>query len=245
MRKLFIFMLSSFVIGNLVAWSMGAWPIDFKRQPYDNQEQLTLADLKEELAENPDEIALLVELGSMYSLHNDIDQAAVLLDKAMSLAPEDPQVLAWHSANAAKLSGARLDVTWGLYKLYTLKHALSELSRAVTLAPNDLSVRLVRLASFAHTGTINPLFTQVFDDEQWFKKLLIEHPRDVPVQVEGQFYLSMAQAYFNQADSNSGERVQYYLDKYRRLPNQTQGDQQHFKVLEADFAAVERGQAWK
>jgi len=245
MKKLFIFILTSVIIGNAMAWMMGAWPITFELQPYDGEEKMTLAGLTDELKDNPDEVDLLVELGSIYSLHNEIDKAAVHLDKAIALAPENPAALAWYSANAAKLSGASLDFTWGMYKLYTLAEALAGISQAVDMAPDDLTIRLVRLATFANTGTINSQFHLVFDDEAWFINLIKQYPDDIPEQIKGQVYLSMAQAYFFKADENAGEKVQHYLDLYQSMPNKPAAEQRHFDTLTASFAAADRGQAWK
>jgi tetratricopeptide (TPR) repeat protein len=245
MKKALIFILTSLVIGNVISWFTGAWPITFERQPYNAGEKMTLQSLETELGENPNETDLLVELGSIYSLHNDIDIAARHLDKAILLAPEDPLALVWHSANAAKRSGASLDLTMGIYKLYTLADALGKITQAVELAPDDLTVRLVRLATFANTGTINSGFDKVFEDEAWFEQLLAKYPDDVPVQIKGQFYLSMAQAYFFKADQSAGAKVDHYLKLFKTIPDKAPADKRQFETLLAGFAETDGGRAWK
>jgi tetratricopeptide (TPR) repeat protein len=245
MKKLLSFVLSSLVIGNVIAWSMGAWPIDFELVPYTAQEQTTLADLNAELKDNPDDVALLVELGSIYSLHNDLDKASNILDKAFAQSPTEPQVLAWYSANNSKISGAMLDFSFGMYKLHTLAEACEGLSAAVEAAPNDLTIRLLRLATFANIGKINSGFEQVFDDEKWFETALNRVNNGIPGQVKSQFYLSMAQAYLTQAQSYSAQKLEQYLSLYQAMPATQQQDKGQFKTIEANFASLGRGHSWK
>ncbi|OUR67263.1 hypothetical protein A9Q77_10465, partial [Marinomonas sp. 42_23_T18] len=154
MKKVLSFVLTSFIIGNVVAWFMGAAPIDFPKQAYNKEAQMTLAALKQALKSEPQDLDILIELGSQYSLHNDIDLAAGYLEQAITLDPNDALANAWYNANRAKEAGAMLDLSMGIYKLYKLNDALKGISQAVTNTPNDLTIRLVRLATFANIGQI-------------------------------------------------------------------------------------------
>ena len=246
MKKVLSFVLTSFIIGNVVAWFMGAAPIDFPKQAYNKQDQINLSALKQTLKSEPDDLDILVELGSQYSLHNDIELAAGYLEQAVRLAPTDALAMAWYNANRAKEAGAMFDPSMGIYKLYKLNSALTGISQAVSDAPNDLSVRLIRLATFANIGEINPLFDQVFDDEVWFKDLLKRQGQYLPDEMKSQFYLSMAQAYLMKSDVNDSDKIQSYLELYQAIPEKKASDLEHFSKMEAHFMSIlgsERGAA--
>ncbi|SFC32217.1 tetratricopeptide repeat protein [Pseudoalteromonas denitrificans] len=245
MKKILSFIITSLIIGNIVSWMMGSWPITFIQQAYSEQELATLQVLQQELEDNPKDAEVLVELGAMYSMHNDIDLANNYLTQAITLDPEHPLIIAWFNANSAKLSGASLDFSMGFYKLYTLSHALKQISKAVDLAPNDLTIRLIRLATFANIGKINSDFNLVFNDEIWFENLLKQSSFNLPEQVKGQFYLAMAQAYFFKADEVSSKKVDKYLSLYQGVKAKTPQEQAQYKILETQFAKVDRGNQWK
>lgn len=110
--------------------------------------------------------------------------------------------------------------------------------------PNDLTIRMVRLATFANIGEINPLFDQVFDDEKWFANLIDKQGANLPDEVKSQFYLSMAQAYLFREDS---KKVQVYLTLYQSMPEKKASELEQFSQLEADFISIQdadRGAAW-
>jgi len=236
MKKVLSFVLTSFIIGNVVAWFMGSAPIDFPKQAYNKEAQMTLAALKQALKSEPQDLDILIELGSQYSLHNDIDLAAGYLEQAITLDPKDALASAWYNANRAKEAGAMLDLSMGIYKLYKLNDALKGISQAVTNTPNDLTIRLVRLATFANIGQINPLFEQVFDDEKWFSNLVEKQGDQLPSEVKSQFYLSMAQAYLFEEDS---KKVQTYLELYQTIPEKKASELEQFSQLEADFISIQ------
>ncbi len=245
MKKFAIFILTSLIIGNGVAWIMGAWPINFEHQPYTTQEKQTLTELNKELKNNPQDADLLIELGALYSMHNEIELAKTYLNKAINIKPDDPLAQAWDHANAAKLSGASLDFTMGLYKLYTLNKSLSGITQALELAPDDLNIRLIRLATFSAIGKINPDFALVFDDELWFQQLIAKNSQSIPPEVKGQFYISMAQAHLLQNTNLSDEKVQYYLNLYQEISNKSAQNIAQFQLLEIKLASADRGHIWK
>lgn len=244
MKKIFSFIITSLVIGNIISWSMGSWPIEFKHQAYTEQQRSSIKSLKQELVDNDGDISLLVELGAIYSMHNDIELADEYLSQANNMSPNNALVMAWYNANAAKLSGASFDFTMGFYKLYSLNKVLGNISKAVDLAPNDLTIRLVRLATFANVGQINPNFDLVFNDETWFKTLLKRTPNEIPEQLKGQFYIAMAQAYFFKGDTLSADKVQSYLDLYQAINTKMPSDLNQYQSLELQFTEQNRGELW-
>ena len=244
MKKIFSFIVISFVIGNIVSWSMGSWPIEFKQQPYSEQQRTTIDALKKEMSNHAEDASILVELGAIYSMHNDIELANDYLDKAVKLSPNDALAIAWYNANRAKISGASLDFTWGLYKLYTLNTALSNISKAVTMAPDDITIRTIRLATFANIGPINPEFNLVFQDETWFNTLFENPAAQIPQQLKAQFYLSMAQAYYFQENKQAAIDVTKYLHLFKSVPHKTEQDEKQFQQLTTKFDQADRGKSW-
>jgi len=244
MKKVFIFIVISFVIGNIVSWSMGSWPIEFKQQPYSKQQLATIDALKKELSNNAEDGAIMVELGALYSMQNDIDLANNYLEQAIALSPNDALTIAWFNANAAKLSGASWDFGWGVYKLYTLNTALANLTKAVAMAPNDLTIRTIRMATFANIGPINPEFDLVFNDETWFKSLLSKDSAQIPDELKAQFYISMAQAYYFKANKQAAVDVKKYLALFSQTSHQSAQEKTQFQQLTLKFNQAGQGQSW-
>jgi hypothetical protein len=211
MRKIIIFISINLVIGNAIAWYMGAAPIDFPVMTYSAQEKSEIVLLKSELNEFKSDVALLTQLGGIYSSHNELDLAQVYLDKALALEPNNATSLAVSSANKAKQSGAMLDLSMGLYKIYTLWNACEGLNRAVEIEPNNFEVRTYRLAAFAAIGKINRYFDQVFIDEIWFKRFLENSSDNVPLELRQQFYLSMTSAYLHAGSKENISQAREYF----------------------------------
>jgi hypothetical protein len=101
-----------------------------------------------------------------------------------------------------------------------------------------MTIRLVRLATFANIGQINPLFDQVFDDEQWFLSLIEKEGDQLPSQIKSQFYLSMAQAYFF-IDTEAGrEKIQNYLALFQTMPDKEASSLEQFSKMKVDLISV-------
>ena len=234
MKKLLGILCLNLVIGNVIAWFMGAAPIEFPVEPYTQEQQLQIDGLKMEMEEFGEEASLLAELGSLYSLHNHLDQADAVLTKALSLDSTDAVALASFHSNRSKLAGAMFDPLMGLRKVYIIIDAAEGLNDAVELAPDDVTVRLTRLATMAPIGRISMNFDTVFDDEKWFKALIEAHQDTVPAGIKYEFYLAMAQAYFT--DGNQVKASQYY-QQYLVLAGQPHT--QAAKVLQQQITEVE------
>lgn len=101
-------------------------------------------DVEQQLAGDPDNISLLLSAGQTF-LHEArtgesdlLDKAEKYLDKALSLAPDNPHVLVLHgSMLALKGRDARLPVM----KMRHVQNGLKEMDRAVELAPMDFGIR--------------------------------------------------------------------------------------------------------
>jgi len=204
-KGIMTFILTSFLIGNVVAWFTGAAPIEFKEIAFNEQQSQQYAFLSNELKSAPNDIDLLIELGQLLSNHNRIDEANTLLTQAVALAPNNPLANAIYASNRGKQAGAMFDPLMGLYKLGKLKAAMSDLNDAALAAPNDFNVRLVRLLTFAFVGEIGGHYETVFDDESWFTGIF-SNDVSVPSQVKQLVYVAMAHVYRN---ADQDKSIQY------------------------------------
>ena len=216
MKKLLIFIAINLLIGNVVAWFMGAAPIEFAKISYSSQEQQLVNELKAELTQEPIDPTLQTQLGSIYSLHNYLDEAQELLTGAVDT-ERSALALAWLSGTQAKQAGAMFDPFMGLLKLYRLHSACAQMDQAVTLAPNNFEVRMVRLATFAPTNLLNCSLETAFNDEQWFKKYFASQGATAPLALKLQFMLTMSVAYSNAGGLENQKQAQQYMTEYRQL----------------------------
>ena len=233
MKKLLILLSINLLVGNIIAWFMGAAPIDFKMVPYSQQEQKLVTELKAELVQNPNDSTLQTQLGSMYSLHNQIDEAGQLLTGSFA-SEQDALTLAWLSGNQAKQAGAMFDPLMGLWKLYHLYSACAEMDRAVTMEPDNFEIRMVRLATFAPTALLNCSLDTAFIDEAWFKQYFANQGAFAPLELKLQFKLTMSIAYANAGGSDNQQKAAHYMTEYQQL---SQGTKQPPLVLHQLAAA--------
>ena len=227
MKKLLILLSINLLIGNVIAWFMGAAPIDFKQVPYSQQEQQLLTELKTELAQNANDTTLQTQLGSMYSLHNHLDDAGQLLAAAVA-SEQDAVALAWLSGTQAKQAGAMFDPLMGLWKLYRLYSACAEMDRAVSMDPENFEIRMVRLATFAPTALLNCSLDTVFIDEAWFKQFFDRQGSSAPLELKLQFKLTMSIAYANAGGSDNQQKAVHYMTDFKQM---SQGTKQSPLVL--------------
>lgn len=218
MKKILIFIALNLAIGNTIAWFMGAAPIDFVKIQFTNQEQQLVNELSQSL-QNDDDISAQTQLGSLYSLHNQLDLANQWLEKAQQSDQQDPLVSAWLNATKAKMAGAMFDPLMGLVKTYRLHKACDNLNQAVAAQPENFEIRMIRLGTFAPTNFINCSLEQAFEDEQWFKQFFQGSGKNAPNELKMQFSLAMIKAY---ANDNNQQQAQAYLNKFKQLSQNMQ-----------------------
>ena len=218
MKKILIFIALNLVIGNTIAWFMGAAPIDFANVEYSSQDRQLVKQLSESL-QSDDDISAQTQLGSIYSLHNQLDLAIQWLEKAQHNDSEDPLISAWLSATQAKMAGAMFDPMMGLVKTYRLHKACDNLNQAVAAQPESFEIRMIRLATFAPTNFINCSLEQAFEDEKWFKQFFQGSGKNAPQELKMQFSLAMTKAY---ANANNDQQANAYMNEFKQLSqNQT------------------------
>lgn len=205
-KNILIFVLSSFVIGNTVAWFSGAAPINFAPIAYSETEQQQMSSLKAAIKRDESDADAQLALGQLYSYHNDIDLARPPLLKALQTLPDSPLAQAAYYANDGMLAGASVDFTMGIYKTIRLRTAMEKINDAAQVAEQDFSVRLVRLVTFSYVGEYGGLFDEVFKDEAWFNQLFEQAGKDMPAAIKQTAWIALAHVYLNQV-ANSEENM--------------------------------------
>ena len=198
--KIITVLVSSFIIGNAIAWAMGAYPNSFPLQPYSPDEVQAVQELETEIKENPGEADIKTELGEIYFRHNDLDRAEQLLSTAVEESPESGMSLVVLSANKAKQAGAMWDFTWGIRKLSLLGEAVDGLNKAVEIEPEDFAVRLYRMNTLVSLKNRKGSFFRIFEDENWFLEQERNKPEFFPKAVKFEFYTVLAKAYMVRRD---------------------------------------------
>jgi hypothetical protein len=229
----------SFVIGNIVAWSMGAYPRSLEKVPYSNDDLQTISDLEAEIIDYPDESEIKKELGEIYFFHNDLDKAEDVLYHAVVEDDQNAEALAVWSANEAKQAGAMWDFTWGIWKLSRLSDSIDGLNKAVTMDPENLTVRLFRLNTFEGLENRNDSLRYALDDEQWFVEKMnvadVYFPQDVQLEffdVLTKIHLLKSDLAENDAEkSTSLNQAKSYLKLINALPIEGEEKEQKMAYL--------------
>ncbi|WP_226647809.1 hypothetical protein [Microbulbifer variabilis] len=214
-KKMLTILISSLLIGNIVAWFSGAAPIDFKKIDYSKTEVEQLEFLTAELGEDQSDPELMLQLGQLYSYHNEINRAGELLGAAYQQDPQNMLIKASYFSNEGKLAGAMFDPAMGLYKLFRLRQAMNQVDEAALQASSDFDVRLVRLLTFSFVGEVSGHFDRVFEDEDWFIPLIEKDTDAFPTEVRQLVYLALANAYRVKGQDNRDE-LNIALDYFQK-----------------------------
>lgn len=201
-------LLSSFIIGNIVAWSMGAYPQSFPEKAYSAEEQAIEDDLKQEMAAYPDDMAVKTELGQLYFQHNKLDQASAMLGEVVDQSPRNAEALAIYSANEAKQAGAMWDFTWGIAKLNRMDQVIEGLNKAVALDPENATVRLYRMNTLVAFRDRRHHLFKVFEDEAWFQEKIQAEPDHFPEEMKRHFYQVLMKAHLIAAEKGDTDEMQ-------------------------------------
>ena len=243
-RILAIVLISGFVIGNVASWSMGAWPRDFPQVPYSTEDLETMNELKTEIKAEPQDASLKAELGSIYFRHNELDKAEEELEQAIELEPKNPEIRSWYYANELKQTGAMLDFTWGLTKLYRLNKAVKNIDATVKDDPDNAIVRVTHLSTIVSVGGIHRSFRLFHEDELWFKKKQEQSADYFPDLLKRSFYLSLAKAHLIQAEidkepakvEQSRQRSSEYVKKLAAFNTLTDQEKRELAELKLKLA---------
>jgi tetratricopeptide (TPR) repeat protein len=167
--------ISSFIIGNTVSMTMGAYPQDIPEIPFTKSDKKDIAELKKEIEntdeEDKDELQpTFMSLGLMYARHNFFDEAEENLEKAIELDKEDYQTKGWLAVVHAKQAGAMLDLTFGIRKIIKLNGAIEDLNVLIKKHPKDSILRVMRLNILALSKS--NLKKEAVADSKWLTKYI-------------------------------------------------------------------------
>ena len=166
--------------------------------------------LEAAVSANPDDVALRVRAGRAWlelARRGDGDavgKAEAHLDRALELAPDDPQILAL-SGTVLCLKGR--DAKLPVFKMRHVQKGLKKMDRAVELAPMDFGIRWQRGATclnlppvFERSGTAVEDFTQLL--------AMAEHaPQSVPPAQVVEIKLNLARARMAAGESDAARAL--------------------------------------
>ncbi|PHM70615.1 hypothetical protein [Xenorhabdus kozodoii] len=204
--------LITFVIGNVIAWLSGAWPIKFTEIPLSEEEQAFIATQTENsIASDAKTIGLI------YFLHNYLEKAAEVVKTEQAQGNTTTELEALSAAINAKIAGTRLDLLFGQRKLYQLKQALAQLKQTSDALPAQLDVQLLALWAFISVPDIGDSEANALVIEQRIKPVLLEE--GVPKDLAASGWLALTHLYLNMAnedDANSDSWKTKSLEAWKR-----------------------------
>ena len=155
------------------------------------------AEIERRLAEDPTNISLLVAAGRAYLGEAEGGGAAALekaeeyLDRALSLKPDDSQILVLHGSMLA-LKGR--DATFPVMKMRHVQNGLKEMDRAVELAPMDFGIRYQRGMYCLNLPDIFERAETAVEDFEHLLMMTIQAPDSVSSEETNSIRLYFAQA---------------------------------------------------
>ena len=188
--------LITFVIGNVIAWISGAAPIKFAETPFSSAEQSFIADHTAGQTEvNPSDAQ---SLGMIYFLHNRLNDATVVVNKAREQDRDNVSLMALEAAIEVKQAGARLDLLFGQRKLYQLKQALAKLKTVSDQVPEQFDVQLLALWAFASVPDISDSAANAQIISQRITPVLVNNA--VPKELAASAWLGLMRLYLYFSD---------------------------------------------
>lgn len=162
--------------------------------------QATAEDLQEierRLAKSPADLSLIVAAGRACLVDAQSGDAKALnkaeeyLDKALSLSPDDPQILVLHGSMLA-LKGR--DAKLPIMKMRHVQNGLKEMDRAVELAPMDFAIRYQRGAYCLNLPDIFERAETAVEDFESLLAMAAQSPDSLSTDTVAGIRLNLAQA---------------------------------------------------
>lgn len=174
-----------------------------------------IAEIERRLAEDPANVSLIVEAGRAClgdAQRGDkaaLKKAEKYLDRALSLAPDDPQTLVLHGSMLA-LKGR--DAKLPIMKMRHVQNGLKEMDRAVELAPMDFEIRYQRGAYSLNLPDIFDRAGTAVEDFEHLLKMATQTPDSLSGEEVTGIRLYLAQAKIKVGDV---EEARALLEKVR------------------------------
>ncbi|NPV81483.1 MAG: hypothetical protein HPY52_14680 [Firmicutes bacterium] len=164
-----------------------------------------IQELEAKLKENPRDIKLLMDLGTMYhskALEGDkqaLQRAEQVFKEVLKIEPDNAEAHAWYGST---LTIKGREDWFPLAKLLYVNQGIQEMDKAVELAPDAVMVRLVR----AHTSLALPYMfgrTKVaIKDFEYLLTLSQNRPEQFNINTLAQIYLGLGKAYAKDGDKS-------------------------------------------
>ena len=212
-KKATRFVITSFIIGNIMAWTFGAYPRNFPFKEYSEEELKIVQELNLELKKNPSDSILKTELGKIYFMHNDLDKAEDIVGDVKMELEKNSELLVVRSAIKAKQAGAMWDFSMGIMKTLQLKWALDGFDKSVEMSPENPTIRLFRLNAIVPLSNFLSSFYRVFEDEKWFLEKIENDPDFFPLQMKYSFYKVLSAAYLANSRIENDQKKETHLKK--------------------------------
>ena len=226
--------LISFVIGNVISWVSGAWPIKFAEIPFTSAEQFFINEHSAGQAKATGSDAQ--SIGMIYFLHNRLDDAAEVVEKAREEDSSNYSLAALAAAIEVKKAGARLDLLFGQRKLYQLKQALAQLKTVSDRAPEQFDVQLLALWAFASVPDISESAANAQKVSQRITHVLASN--SLPTELAASAWLGLTRLYLYLADEGDEKSKATARSKAKMAWQAYQKTDAHPVWLEQDSLAI-------
>jgi len=151
-------LITAFIIGNSIAFIMGAAPISFPTHQFLPEEQKSIEVLSKLRDENPDVPEYPIALSTLYFLANQLDEAENILTTVPQEYIADDNFKLISNAISIKRSGEMLDLLFGQVKLYRLNQSVDEIYTIAQKTPT-IDTQLMVLSTLSE-------LTDVGDSEE-------------------------------------------------------------------------------
>jgi tetratricopeptide (TPR) repeat protein len=165
--------------------------------------QTEIAALEDSLRQEPEDTGVLLKLGILYhNLGVEGDRKAVkraknLFEKLLELEPQNIEALAWYGS-VLTLRGR--DVGFPISKLKYVNNGIEKMDKAVELAPDNVSVRMIRAHNSLNLQGIFHRIKVAINDFEHLLSLSQKSPQEFSKGLLVEIYLGLGNAYKKRGD---------------------------------------------
>ena len=167
--------------------------------------QTQIAVFEDSLREEPENIVILLKLGILYhNLGVEGDKKAVkrarnLFEKLLELEPQNAEALAWYGS-VLTLRGR--DVLFPVSKLSYVNNGIEKMDKAVELAPDNISVRMIRANNSLNLPGVFHRIEIAITDFEHLLTLREKRQEEFSKSLLAKIFLGLGSAYEKKEDTN-------------------------------------------
>jgi len=213
---------TAFIVGNSIAFAMGAGPIEFPQYeflPGDQQSVDALVKLHDDDPSNPE---FATALGTLYFLSNRLDAAEEVTASIPEEFSDSPKVRLLNHLIAIKRSGESLDLWFGQVKLYQLNKLIDAIYQ-VSEEDDSLDTQLAVVATLSELTDVGNSEELGLKVAQRIEDQLTTMPEGaLPIDLEASTYQALSNMYLialkNTGDLEAfGSLAKNAVNKYDQL----------------------------